>query len=252
MRRREENPTHGAAQLRLQLSRMRALRRERLRTAGSLPLRLQLTRWQGERLATTHADLLASERYGDAVRFFLSHLYAPKDFSQRDRQLESLSSTLLRVLPGKAILTLAQALEMNVLTGELDERLLNVWSHEMSLPQPLDEATYAEAYRQAGDREDRLRQITLLQRVGQDLDSIVARPLIYPTLALAREPARAAGLESLHSLLIEGFLAFRHMRGAKEFLATLVRRETRIVERIHAGHPQPFETNVNRENLAKK
>ena len=37
--------------------------------------------------ARTHADLLASERYHDAARFFLEDLYGTKDFSACDARV---------------------------------------------------------------------------------------------------------------------------------------------------------------------
>ena len=54
------------------------------------PHLIQLRAWQMERLAQTHAALLASERYGPACRFFLSDLFAPRDFSQRDQGFQHL------------------------------------------------------------------------------------------------------------------------------------------------------------------
>ena len=46
--------------------------------------RAELRKWQADRLARTHADLLASADYGDAARFFLTDLYGPADLANRD------------------------------------------------------------------------------------------------------------------------------------------------------------------------
>jgi len=45
----------------------------------------------------------------------------------------------------------------------------------------------------------------------------------------------------LHEFLARGHAAFRHMRGADEFLATIARREARINEQLFAGAPRPFD-----------
>jgi hypothetical protein len=62
--------------------------------------RLRLREWQAGRLARTHADLLASPRFGEAAQFFLSDLYGPKDFSSRDEEVERILPLLIKMLPG--------------------------------------------------------------------------------------------------------------------------------------------------------
>ena len=52
--------------------------------------------WQCERLLATHADLAAHPRYGPGVDFFVGDLYAPKDFSARDADIERAAQALIR------------------------------------------------------------------------------------------------------------------------------------------------------------
>ena len=56
-----------------------------------------------------------------------------------------------------------------------------------------------------------------------------------------RRPARLAGFGELQDFLERGFRAFRHMEDASEFLDTIERRETQILDRIYARHPHPFD-----------
>jgi hypothetical protein len=51
-----------------------------------------------------------------------------------------------------------------------------------------------------------------------------------------------AGLAEVHDFFKRGYDAFRHMRGADEFLQTIRDRETRVMERLLAGTPAPFQT----------
>jgi hypothetical protein len=44
----------------------------------------------------------------------------------------------------------------------------------------------------------------------------------------------------LHDFLKAGLVAFRHMRGAKDFLTTAVQREMEILDRIYGLDPHPF------------
>lgn len=230
----------GADLLLHRLDRLRQLRRERQRDAERAERLHLLTDWQARRLARTHADLLAHPRYRPAVQFFLSDLYAAKDFSQRDHKLVRISPMLARALSDNALHTMGLALEMNVVTEELDGALEKTLA-ESGFPEALSEATYARAYRRCGEAGKRRRQIELIREVGEDLDEIVTRPWIRRALRLAGRPARMSGLGDLHELLERGFDAFHRMRGAREFLDAIVGRELRIMDRIYARHPEPFD-----------
>ncbi len=86
----------------------------------------RLRAWQSTRLARTHADLLASHRYGPACRFFLTEIYAPRDFSQRDQDIEYLYAVMSGFLPEFLLKVVRKAIEMNDLTNELDQELSRV------------------------------------------------------------------------------------------------------------------------------
>ena len=106
---------------------------------------------------------------------------------------------------------------------------------------PITVGTYAEGYRQAGRRADRMRQIELLHLIGGYLDDVVRKPIISALVRLARRPAHAAGFGTLQEFLERGLDAFEAMHGAGEFLATMRERETRAMERVFSGTPDPFE-----------
>ncbi len=229
----------GADVLTQGLSRLESLRRERRLDAEREARLHRLTEWQGRRLARTHADLLESPRYRPAVCFFLEELYAPRDFSHRDRELMTIAPVLARVMSEAALHTLGLAIEMNVVTEEVDaatdQALL-----ELGMTGDLSEGDYAEAYRRCDDADKRRRQVELLRAVGEDLDAVVRRPFVRQALAMARGPARMAGLGGLHDLLARGHEAFSQMRGAGEFLDAICGRELEIMARIYDRHPEPF------------
>ena len=50
-----------------------------------------------------------------------------------------------------------------------------------------------------------------------------------------------AGWHELQGFLERGYAAFKHMKGAEEFLNTIETRETGILDRIYAGDPDPFD-----------
>ena len=84
-------------------------------------------------------------------------------------------------------------------------------------------------------RDDRERQIALTGRIGAALDRLARKPLLGGIVAAMEAPARKAGLRALHDFLARGLAAFRHMRGAAEFLAIVATRERELNERIYAS-----------------
>jgi len=197
----------------------------------------RLASWQGSRMARTYQDLAAHSRYSDAIAFFLSDLYGTTDFAQRDADLARVVPIMTRMLPGRVLATIAEATELNALSQELDQSLLS------RLPRGdgvFTVAEYCAAYRSVPERAARDRQIRLIGIIGAGLDDYVKRPLIQSALTMMRQPARMAGLSALHDFLDRGFKAFRKMRGAGEFLATIDRREREIMAAIFDGDDAPF------------
>src|SRR5450759_925435 len=198
---------------------------------------LIVKRWQSARLTRTYADLAAQPRYATAVDFILNDLYAPKDFSHRDAEMIRIYPTLRKLLPKSTVETVGFALELDALTESLDQTLTRLLFEKDS---EFSEARYIEAFRRYGTEAERMRQVELVDQVGERLDAVVEKPFIYSTLKLLRKPAHVAGLRELQDFLEHGFCAFRQMHGAEEFLATMVKRESRIIRRIFSRHPSPF------------
>jgi hypothetical protein len=221
----------GAA-MREHLEQLKALRGSQAVTPARLA---ELKAFQAARLAASYADIASQPRYRDATAFFLEDLYGPKDFSRRDASMLRVLPAMTRMMPASALETAMLAIELEALSEALDHR-----TAECLPPGPVDEESYAQAYRQGTTREERERQIDLLVTVGERLDRVVKVPLVHGTLKLMRAPARAAGLDELQHFLERGFSAFRAMRGAREFLDIIRTRETAILNRLFSGAPGPF------------
>ena len=228
-----------ADSIRADLARVRELRAA-ARSAGDDRLRLRA--WQSERLARTYPDLLADPRYGPAARFFLEDLYGPKDFSARDDEVARILPAMTRILPASAVRTFGLAIELDCLSERLDAAIIAALraSRTDGAVLTIDSTRYATAYRACANRPERERQIALVGEIGVALDALARKPLIARAIELMRAPAHAAGLGELHDFLERGFGAFRHMRGAREFLAIIDRRERLILDRIFEADPDPF------------
>lgn len=195
---------------------------------------LHLKAWQAGRLAATYADLMADARYHAAAQFFLEELYGTHDFTRRDAELARVLPTLVATLPARALATLVEAVRMDALSESLDADVV-AQLRRAGRTATLDASAYAEAYRAAGRAADRALQIELVERIGHTLDRLTHLPLLGASLKLMRRPAELAGLGQLHRFLQEGYTAFRAMHGAEHFLATIVARETALMQQIFAG-----------------
>ena len=240
----QSTPRHAAeATLVRQLEQARALHAERAANPildGALE---RLADWQSRRLVQTYADLATQLRYRHAVVFFRSDLYGEEEIAQRDADLARVVPLISATLPERVIGTVALAMELNVLSQELDRLLLG------RLPRadgPCTVAEYCKAYRRAANLPVRRRQIELIGQIGKALDGYVKKPMLRGALAMMRQPARLAGYAALHDFLDRGFDAFRRMGGADEFLATIQARETAILEAIADGAYDPFPDPLNR------
>jgi hypothetical protein len=196
----------------------------------------RLAGWQSRRLKATYADLARDRRYAAAIAFFASDLYGAGDFSRRDADLARIVPLMGRMLPEGVLRTIAGAIELSVLSQELDRALLG----RLDPSSPLTVARYCEAYRAVDHHGSRARQIALIVTVGRSLDRYVAKPLIGSALTAMRRPARLAGFGRLQDFLERGFAAFGSMHGADEFLGIVQARETALMNAILAGDTTPF------------
>lgn len=197
--------------------------------------------WQAARLRHTHRDLYESPRYREALDFLLEDLYAPRDFTRRDDDIDRIFPYLIRLSPDSALFTLSQLVELNLLSQKLDlamvEWLVASAGLDANAIRGMHEEDYAKAYRACGRETERQRQIELVDAVGRDLEHYVSNRSLRMALKMMHRPAQMAGLGELYRFITEGVHAFRAMGGVDELLETITERETRIKERILAGEP---------------
>lgn len=236
----KEKKQHWVAQLRRHLGQAKALRAAACTDPRDAEDRLSLRAWQADRLAATYRDLLDSKRYHDAARFFLTDLYGPKDFSERDHEVERILPTLSATLPAAGIRTIALAIEVDALSEELDAAMAAELRRARAIAN-ISEKNYAEAYRRCGKQAQRELQLKLIGEVGEALAALTRKPLIHAALRLMRAPAKLAGLLELHAFLETGYDAFHKMGDPSEFLATIVTREAAVLQQLYDGTPRPFD-----------
>lgn len=213
----------------------------RYRTDKSLETSMErLSNWQAERLKKTHQDLYTTPRYHQGLAFLLKDLYAPKEFTRRDDDLERVFPTMVKLLPDNLLYTISLLVELNLLTQKLDEKLAHVLFNELNVDD-ISEDNYCQAYRLCNNKAQRAHQTQLIANIGNDLDVYVRSRLVRFTLKVTRSPAEMAGLGNLHSFLRRGFEAFHEMNGVDELLEIIVSRETTILNAIFDNDKAPLD-----------
>lgn len=199
-----------------------------------------LRMWQSQRLAQTYTDLLADQYCAPALRFFLSDIYAPRDFSQRDHDVERIYAFLSRVMPAQTLRLLTDIVTLNRLTTALDNELRHVLVDRLGVTDTITSELYAEGYRICDNYDRRVHQIDLIAVALADVGEGSRMPVVSLALMIARIPAQRAGWGELYDFLKRGYAAFKQLRDVSSFVETIAQRERRILEQIYAGAPDPF------------
>lgn len=187
--------------------------------------------WQHDRLRRTYADLLDSQRYAAAARFFLNELYGPADFARRDAQFARVVPALVRMFPTHIVDTVRSLAELHALSEDLDNAMAQ------ALVMPVTREAYVRAWQTTGRAAERETQIALVQRIGRDLEHYTCKPLLRHALKMMRGPARATGLDELQHFLEAGFDTFAAMGSAQEFLGIVGQRERVLAAALFEADP---------------
>ena len=195
--------------------------------------------WQRQRLAHSYQDLISQPRYRAAGDFFLAELYGGLHFRERDQQMERVLPVMVRTLREDMLLALAESFELQSLSLDLDIGM--VLTLQKCGWEQLDTARYGKVYRLCGRPLDREKQIELIKHLGLALIELVHHRLVMFLIRTLRGPARAAGFGLLQSFLEQGLRAFQVMGDGTDFVETVWRRETEVMQRLIAGDESPFQ-----------
>ncbi len=221
--------TAFADQIRAHLQGVAALRQRVEDLPGLAEAVHAIKRLQARRFRATYADLGSQPPTQPAMRFFLEELYGEHDFSQRDEQFGRIAGALERLFPTAVAQLAVDLTEMHALTERLDARLAEQW-----LAQSADTAAdrYVAAWRACGHRDQRERQLAVVQHMGRELQRLTRMRSLRLGLRMMRKPAEAAGLSALQHFLESGFDAFAALGDADGFLKTIADREARWIDTL--------------------
>jgi len=209
-------------------------------TAPDFPLKpfQTLQRWQRKRLAKSYSDLSSQESYRPACEFFLDDLYGGLDFLKRDQDVAKVMPLMVKFLPGRFLIAMADAFELQAISLEFDMSMVAHMDSANSTK--LSTATYAQIYRSCGDRPLRESQIQLMRDLGRELAILAHKPFVTQLIRLMRGPANAAGFNALQSFLEAGVVSFRTLDDPAYFINTIYEREWLSMQKLFAGEADPF------------
>jgi hypothetical protein len=204
------------------------------------PKLLMLRAWQSNRLTRTYVDLLETDQYGPASRFFLSDIYASKDFSQRDHDIITIYNFLSHILPPISLQLLRDSIELNQLTDTLDKALLAVLVDRLGVTTTITAGQYAQAYQICDNYAERASQIRGIAKTVKEVGEGARWPLVSAALKLVHKPAVRAGWLELYEFLDRGYKAFKPMKNINYFVDVIRNRETQILDNLFSDKPEPF------------
>ncbi len=198
-----------------------------------------LKQWQIATLKIRHRQLLDDPRCHAAAIFLLTKMYGADNLEELAGEVEKALPLASRIVPDSVLGTAAIALELNTLTGMLDQLTAEVLFEDMGVTDITLEA-YCKAYAAAAPREQRQRQMQLIAELGMGLDRYVRSTLVYGAFKLARGPAHLSGLSQLYGLLEEGFQVMRPMEAVGDFIRAFVTTEETVIDNIWTGKADPL------------
>jgi len=202
---------------------------------GQLGLAVKAVKqFQAQRFRACYADLLASDVFGAASRFFLDELYGEADFTERDSQFARIAGTLVTVFPASVVETAVALSHLHARTEQLDHWMASSFQQYGSGFPHITALSYASAWQTVARRPEREHQLADVLALGYELANLTRKPGLAVLLKIMRKPAASAGLGSLQRFLESGFVIFSTLarsKGAVEtFLSTIRDRETAWLE----------------------
>ena len=235
----------AAANFRKYMQRSNELHSGYLNEPGQMQQYDRFTEWQMVYLLAFFADLHERPGYGEAIDFTMSDL-AGVGISERDRDLERAAPAITRMLPTKALETIAAAARLNSHVLEVNLGIFRQLQVDEELPVEISNRAYCVACRQASSLDECLSLVYLATDLGGTLKTLVNVPLLGALLRAMRAPAHAAGFGALQEFLEGGHTKFREIPDIDHFLSEIEHRMTEVFTTIYTAPLDELETRVTR------
>lgn len=152
-----------------------------------------------------------------AVEFVISDLIGT-GISTRDADFSRVIPIMVRLLPNKALRTLASAMELNARALAINLNICRALFGDVNVPTPVSERDYCAAFRQTTSLDECRELIHLTVNLGHSLKKLVRSKALGLTLRAMHRPAHAAGFGAMQDFLEKGFTTFHAIDDVDAFL----------------------------------
>ena len=199
--------------------------------------------WMKARIAETHKEFFALPENQLMAQYFLNRLYGGPDFEAIAQQIERLLKYAHKaesLLPENAIKTGTKSVSLAVLATQLDEQVAEQLLKDYPLETPLTHEIMRQTLVKLDQGDVRYEQLQLLDELGLTLDKYMRSTMMYAAFKMCKGIATKYQFEPMYDFIQEGFAAMKPMKSAATFIKTFTAKEREIIEKVHAGHPNPF------------
>ncbi|MCJ0828531.1 hypothetical protein MN869_08730 [Acinetobacter sp. NIPH1876] len=199
--------------------------------------------WMKERIAHTHQEFFARPKNQLMAQYFLKRLYGGPDFDALAQQIERLLKFAHKVekfVPENGIKTGTKSVSLAVLATQLDEQVAQQLLADYPADTPLTDEIMRDTLVKLDQGEVRYEQLRLLDELGVTLDKYMRSTMMYATFKMCKGLAHKYKFDGMYEFIQEGFDAMKPMKSAAVFIQTFTEKEREIIDRVHAGHPNPF------------
>ncbi|MCH7314973.1 hypothetical protein [Acinetobacter sp. ANC 3882] len=199
--------------------------------------------WMKARIAHTHEEFFARPENQLMAEYFLKRLYGGPDFDALAQQIERLLKFAHKVesfVPENGIKTGTKSVSLAVLATQLDEQVAEQLLADYPADTPLTDEIMRQTLVKLDQGEARYEQLRLLDELGVTLDKYMRSTMMYATFKMCKGLAHKYHFDGMYQFIQEGFAAMKPMKSAATFIKTFTEKEREIIDRVHAGHPNPF------------
>ncbi|MFQ3581512.1 MAG: hypothetical protein SNJ67_02970 [Chloracidobacterium sp.] len=205
----------------------------------NLALKRELQDFQVNQLKRNFSDLYASKDYGQLCEFFAQDIYAPRDFEERNRSFEQISSYFRNSLGERFFHGLIRLLDLYEMSDGMDN-LMVITLERMGVKKGISQAQYDEAYYLCNNYDERIEQLDLIVECFHFTHSLCRYRLIGMILKTARLTSHmfSSSKDNIVDMLQRGYDALRPVKDIQPFTDTIYDRELKRLNRIYDFYSQ--------------
>ena len=199
--------------------------------------------WLKNRIQMTHQDLFNQKENVLMAQYFINRLYGGPEFDDLAVQIERLlkyAHKAEKIIPENAIKTGLKSVGLAVLAMQLDEQVAAQLLKDYPADQVIDNEMMRQTLIKLDQYDARLEQLSLLDDLGGALDKYMRSFIMHTAFKMCKGAANKYRFELMYEFIGEGFIAMKPMKSAANFIHTFTVKEREIVEKVHAGEPNPF------------